>query len=78
MYTRQLAQVSPSFDNEAKLSLEFTFQYVVQSWIGTDIDEKAIQHDSTYILNRIRPTQANITKCEINCNSGDLTIMGSL
>jgi hypothetical protein len=78
MYQRQLAQIQPSFDNQGKLSLEFTFQYVVQNWIGTDIDQESIKHDANYILEKIVPTKANVTKCEINCADGLLTIMGTL
>jgi hypothetical protein len=78
LYKRQLAQCNPSFDNDGKITIEFTFQYVVTMWIGQDIEKSAMQHDANYILDKVRPCNANITKCEIDCGAGVLTIMGTL
>jgi hypothetical protein len=75
-YQRRLAQCAPSFDNQGKLSIEFTFQYGVTSWIGQDIDKTAIQHDANYVLDKLRPVNATISKCEIDTGDGILTIMG--
>lgn len=78
MYKRQLAQITPSFDQQGKIALEFVFQYVVQSWIGSDIDLEAIQHDANYVLEKAAPVKAKISKCEIDTGAGTLVIMGSL
>jgi hypothetical protein len=77
-YQRTLAQCVPGFDNQGKINIEFTFQYTITSWIGSDIETTAIQHDANYILDKIKPVGANITKCEISVSNGLLTIMGSL
>jgi hypothetical protein len=76
-YKRQSGQCAMSFQNN-QLALSFSFIYVVNGWIGTDIAMEDIQHDSNYVLNRIRPVGANITKCEIDTESGTLTIMGTM
>jgi hypothetical protein len=76
-YKRQSGQCAMSFQNN-QLALSFSFIYVVAGWIGTDIAMEDIQHDSNYVLNRIRPVGANITKCEIDTESGTLTIMGTM
>ena len=78
MYKRTMGQVVPAFDNNGQLTLQFTFQYVVPNFIGMDIDYEAIKHDSQYILNKIQPVKANITKCEIDCSSGAVTLQGTL
>jgi hypothetical protein len=77
MYQRQTGDVVMSFQNN-QLAISFTFVYVVNNFIGTDIDLSAIQHDSNYILMKIKQSGANITKCEISTESGQITIMGSL
>jgi len=78
MYKRAVGQCQPAFDNQGKISIEFTFQYSVESWIGMDIDVTAIQHDANYVLEKIKPCKANITKCEIAVDEGTLTIMGTI
>jgi len=79
MYKRAVGQCIPSFDQQGKISINFTFQYVVEKFIGQDIELEAIQHDANYILDRIKPCQAaNITKCEINVSEGTVTIMGTI
>jgi len=78
MYKRSMGQCQPSFDNQGKISIEFTFQYQVEQWIGQDISLEAIQHDANYILNKLKPVKANISKCEINVTDGSLTIMGTI
>ena len=78
MYKRTLGQCMPAFDNQGKLSIEFTFQYVIEQWIGTDIQYDAIQHDANYVLEKVKPVKANISKCEIDCTNGQLTLMGTI
>jgi len=78
MYRRQLGQCMPSFDQAGNMVIGFTFQYFVEHWVGQDVDLQAIQHDSNYILSRVQPSGANLTKCEIDCGEGALTIMGSI
>jgi hypothetical protein len=78
LYERTLAQCFPSFDNTGKISIEFTLQYGVSNFIGSDITNDAIQHDANYILDKIKPVGANITKCEINCGDGIFTLMGTI
>jgi len=78
LYQRALGQCMPSFDSQGKMGIEFTFQYIVEQWIGQDIDQQAIQHDANYVLERIKPVKANITKCEINVGEGTLIVMGSI
>jgi len=78
MYKRALGQCQPAFDNEGKISIEFTFQYSVEQFIGTDIPMDAMQHDANYILEKIKPVKANITKCEISATDGLVTIMGTI
>jgi len=72
------AQCTPSFDTDGKMSIEFNFQFLVQNFIGQDIELEAIQHDANFILEKIKPCKANITKCEIDCSNGLITIMGSI
>ena len=76
MYKRALGQCQPAFDNNGKISIEFTFQYLVGSWITTDINLEALQHDSNFVLDRIKPAGSQISKCEVDCKSGTLTICG--
>jgi len=77
LYQRQSGQCNLSFQNN-QLLISFAFTYIVNNFIGTDIEMEAIQHDSNYILNRIRPTHANITKCEIDTENGQVIIMGTI
>jgi hypothetical protein len=77
-YEHKLAQCAPAFDNTGKISIEFTLQYSVSSWIGNDISTVDIQHDANYVLQKIQPVNANITKCEIDVSNGTLTIMGTI
>jgi len=78
MYKRMIGQCYPAFDNQGKMSIQFTFQYSVPAFIGMDIDLEAIKHDSNYILTKIKAVEANITKCEINCAEGTVLIQGSI
>ena len=78
MYKRILGQCYPAFDNAGKMTIQFTFQYNVPSFVGMDIELEAIKHDSNYILEKIKPVSANITKCEIDCTEGMITVQGSL
>jgi len=77
LYQREMAQCMPAFQNNQML-LSGTLVYSVNNWIGTDIDQNAIMHDSQYVFNRIKPSGVNITKCEISTESGTLTIMFTL
>lgn len=77
LYQRESAQCMPSFQNNQML-LSGTLIYSVNNWIGTDIDQTAIAHDSQYVYNRIKPSGVNITKCEISTEAGTLTIMFTL
>lgn len=77
-YQRKNAVITPSFDNGANVVVNFKFIYSVSLWIGTDIKPEAIQHDSTYIMNRIGVAGADISKCEIDCSDGTLTIVGAI
>jgi hypothetical protein len=77
LYQRESGQCNLTFQNN-QIFLSFAFIYKVANFIGTDIETEAIAHDSNYILNRLRPTKANITKCEISTESGTVTIMGSI
>lgn len=79
MYRRSLAQFFPAFDVQGKLNIEFVFNYTVESFIGQDIPVESIQNDANYILQKLQMfKEASITKCEINCNDGLVTIKGSL
>ena len=78
MYRRTMGNCQPAFDDKGQISIEFNFQYVVESWIGQDIELEAIQHDANYILEKIKPVKANISKCEISVSDGLLTIMGTI
>jgi len=78
MYRRTLGQCQPAFDNQGKISIEFTFQYTIDQWIGMDIPLEAIQHDANYILEKVKPCKANITKCEISVADGLFTIQGTI
>lgn len=71
-YTR--ADIFPSFDNSGKILFEGTLIYTIEKWIGQDIELENIQHDSNYVLEKIKPAKANITKCEIDTGQGTLTI----
>jgi len=77
-YKRTMGSCAPSFDQQGNMSIGFTFQYTVNSWVGQDISQEAIQHDSVYVLERIKPTGVNISKTEIDTSDGVLTIQGSL
>jgi hypothetical protein len=77
MYQRQSGECAMSFQNN-QVQISFSFVYVVNGWVGTDIDQMAIQHDSQFVYNRIRPAGAAITKCEINTTDGTLVIQGNL
>ena len=78
MYVQNLCNIQPSFDTKGNLSLNGILQYTVEHWIGTDIPYDAIQHDANYILEKIKPCKANITKCEIDTKSGLLIIQFTL
>ena len=78
MYTRTLGQCQPGFDEKGQINIEFTFQYTIEQFIGQDIPLEAIKHDATYILEKIKPCKANVTKCEISTTNGVLTIQGTL
>lgn len=78
MYLRKLAQITPSFDENSSLKLSFTLQYVIPGYIGTEFEYADLQSDSKYIYDRLLPSGAKITKCEIDTNDGSVTIMGEL
>lgn len=77
LYQRKFGQCAVAFNNN-QASISFSFIYSVSNWIGIDIDLPAIQHDSNYVLNKIRPVGANITKVEIDTTEGTLTIAGTI
>ena len=78
-YQRKHAQLVPAMTSGYNVTVNFKFVYSVPLWIGTDIEPEAIQHDSTYIMNRIGViTNAKIGKCEIDCSDGTLTIVGAI
>jgi hypothetical protein len=77
LYKRQIGQCALSFQNN-NLMISFSFVYVVSNFIGTDVDMEALQHDSNYILNRIKPVGANITKCSIDTTDGQVVIQGTI
>lgn len=77
-YKRIFGQVTPSFDSNSNLSLDFNFQYSIPGYIGTDFEYSDLQTDSKYIYDRLMPSGVNVTKCEINTADGLVTIVGSL
>jgi hypothetical protein len=77
MYQRETGECVLSFQNN-QILISFNFIYVVNNFIGTDIDQAAIAHDANYVLNRIKPSGANITKCEISTEAGTINIMGTM
>ena len=74
LYTRDTCQCDVKFENG--ISITFSLIYSVSNWVGTDIEIEAIQHDSEYVFNRIKPLGVNLSKCEINTEEGTLTVMG--
>lgn len=77
-YKRKFAQVTPSFDQNSQLMLEFNIQYEVPGYIGTEFEYADLQADSSYIYDRIKPAGIQVTKCEIDTSNGIVTIMGSV
>jgi hypothetical protein len=77
LYRRETGQCAISFQNN-QLSISFTFIYIVNNFIGTDIDQESISHDANYILNKIRPTNANITKCSVDTGNGEVIVQGTI
>lgn len=77
-YKRTFAQITPSFDQNGQIHLEFNIQYTVAGYIGTDFEYKDLQDDSTYIFNRVAPANIKLSKCEIDTSNGLITIMGGI
>lgn len=77
LYRRYKGDIFPSFDVN-KINIDFDFEYFCSSYIGTDFEYEDLMHDSKYILDRISPAGANITKCEIDSSNGIITIRGSM
>ena len=78
LYKKSAGQFNPSFDQKGQISIGFNLVYQVELWIGQDIEMEAIKHDATYVLNKIKPCKANITRCEIDTTEGTLIIQGTL
>ena len=75
-YNRNSALITPSFDQNGNMLVNFNLVYNVPGYIGVDFEYKDLQDDSSYIYNRITPAGIKITKCEIDTASGDITING--
>lgn len=77
LYRRYKGDIFPSFDVN-KVGIDFDLEYFSSSYIGTDFEYQDLMQDSKYILDRITPAGANITKCEIDSSNGIITIRGSV
>ncbi|MCF0124670.1 MAG: hypothetical protein HUJ68_02750 [Clostridia bacterium] len=77
-YIRQFANIVPSFDDNGQFKITFSFKFVVSAWIVQEVDYNDVLADSQYILEKIKPTGAVFTKCEIDCTEGIVTIEGSI
>jgi hypothetical protein len=77
LYIRNSGTCALSFQNN-QISIAFTFVYMVNGWVGIDIDRDSIAHDSLYVFNKIKPVGANITQCSIDTESGQLIIQGTI
>jgi len=75
-YKRTSALITPSFDQNANLLVNFNIVYTVPGYIGVDFEYKDLQDDSKYVYDRISPAGIKITKCEIDTSSGEVTING--
>ena len=77
LYRRYKGDIFPSFDVN-QMKMDFDFQYFSSSYVGTDFEYEDLMQDSKYILDRITPAGANITKCEIDSSNGIITVRGSV
>ena len=69
-YIRTFANIVPSFDDNGQFVISFSFKFTVSAFIVQEVEYNDVLTDSQYILNKIRPTGANFTKCEIDCTEG--------
>lgn len=59
--------------NTPIFNVDLTFK--VDGWIGNDVALSSISEDAKYVLNRINVVEGvHYTKCEIDCNTGNLNI----
>jgi len=58
---------------------DFSFQYKVSLWIGSDIQKEAVLEDATYVYTKINIiTNTKFKECKIDTATGLLSIEGSL
>ena len=77
-YVRSFANIVPSFDDNGQFVISFSFKFNVSAFIVQEVEYNDVLTDSQYILNKIRPTGANFTKCEIDCTEGIVTVEGTI
>lgn len=77
-YVRTFANIVPSFDDNGQFVISFSFKFTVSAFIVQEVEYNDVLTDSQYILNKIRPTGANFTKCEIDCTEVIVTVEGTI
>jgi len=75
-YKRTAANASLIWQ-ESSFGINFSLQYSIPMWIGTEVPEQDVLQDAQYVYNKLKLIEGlRINTCSIDTNDGSLKVVG--